>query len=111
MSPEGVQLSIGEYNLDSREKEAVFRKVHFIVIHPDFDDVTFEYDLALLWFYESVKFAPNIIPICIPENDYDFHGDTAWVTGWGQIYEGKAKYPLKYGFCKKSLRKNATLNS
>ena len=75
---------------DSREEVGVFRKVHFIVIHPDFDDVTFEYDLALLWFYESVKFTPNIIPICIPENDYDFHGDTAWVTGWGQIYEGKA---------------------
>ena len=94
LSPEGVQLSIGEYDLHSREEVGVFRKVHFIAIHPDFDDVTFEYDLALLWFYESVKFAPNIIPICIPENDYDFHGDTAWVTGWGQIYEGKAKYPL-----------------
>ena len=82
------------YCHNSREEAAVFRKVHFIAIHPDFDDVTFEYDLALLWFYESVRFAPNIIPICIPENDYDFHGDAAWVTGWGQIYEGKAKYPL-----------------
>ena len=100
MSPEGVQLSIGDYNLDSREEVGVFRKLHFIVTHPDFDDVTFEYDLALLWFYESVKFAPNIIPICISENDYDFHGDTAWVTGWGQIYEGKAKFLLETNFRK-----------
>lgn len=38
-------------------------------------------------FYEPVVFQPNIIPICVPENDEDFIGRTAFVTGWGRLYE------------------------
>lgn len=38
-------------------------------------------------FYEPVVFQPNIIPICVPESDEDFIGRTAFVTGWGRLYE------------------------
>lgn len=38
-------------------------------------------------FYEPVVFQPNIIPVCVPENDEDFIGQTAFVTGWGRLYE------------------------
>lgn len=38
-------------------------------------------------FYEPVVFQPNIIPICVPETDEDFIGRTAFVTGWGRLYE------------------------
>lgn len=41
-------------------------------------------------FSEPVRFQPNIIPICIPEDDYDFIGDTGFVSGWGRLYEGKS---------------------
>ncbi len=37
--------------------------------HPKFDPKTFEYDLALLRFYEPVQYQPNVVPICIPEDD------------------------------------------
>lgn len=56
--------------------------------HPQFDPRTFEYDLALLRFYEPVKFQPNIIPVCVPQSDENFVGRTAYVTGWGRLYEG-----------------------
>ena len=46
---------------------------------------------SLVRFYEPVQFAPNIIPICVPEDDYDFIGDTGYVTGWGRLYEGEVK--------------------
>ena len=39
-------------------------------------------------FYEPVVFTPNIIPVCIPEDDEDLVGRDAWVTGWGRLYEG-----------------------
>ena len=50
---------------------------------------SFEYDLALLRFYEPVKFQPNVVPICVPEDDEQLVGETAWVTGWGRLYEGE----------------------
>jgi hypothetical protein len=34
-------------------------------------------------------FQPNIIPVCVPELDEDFIGRTAYVTGWGRLYEGE----------------------
>lgn len=51
---------------------------------------SFEYDLALLRFYEPVKFQPNVVPICVPEDDKLLVGETAWVTGWGRLYEGQS---------------------
>lgn len=44
---------------------------------------------CLFRFYEPVVFQPNIIPVCVPEIDEDFIGRTAYVTGWGRLYEGK----------------------
>lgn len=39
-------------------------------------------------FYEPVIFQPNIIPVCVPDNDENFIGSNAYVTGWGRLYEG-----------------------
>ena len=52
------------------------------------DNKTLEYDLALLRFYDKVDFQPNVVPICVPETKRDLVGETAWVTGWGRLYEG-----------------------
>jgi hypothetical protein len=29
------------------------------------------------------------VPICIPEDDKQLVGESAWVTGWGRLYEGE----------------------
>ena len=80
---------MGEYDLNGEVEphKYVDRKVQIVASHPKFDPKTFEYDLALLRFYEPVTFAPNIIPICVPEKEEDLVGETAWVTGWGRLYE------------------------
>ena len=84
---------MGEYNMGSTEEPQghIDRKVQIVASHPKFDPKTFEYDLALLRFYEPIDFQPNVIPICIPEGDQDLVGETAWVTGWGRLYEGECK--------------------
>ena len=86
-------LRMGEYNMGSTEEPQghIDRKVQIVASHPKFDPKTFEYDLALLRFYEPIDFQPNVIPICIPEGDQDLVGETAWVTGWGRLYEGECK--------------------
>ncbi len=72
-----------------------------MITHQKFDPKTFEYDLALLRFHEPVKFQPNIVPICIPEEDRNMVGQRAWVTGWGRLYEGRGFWP----HCKDTIAK------
>lgn len=88
--PSDLLLRLGEYDLAEEEEPYGYqeRRVYIVVSHPQFDARTFEYDLALLRFFEPVEFQPNIIPVCVPDNDETFIGRTAFVTGWGRLYEG-----------------------
>ncbi|XP_055916137.1 serine proteinase stubble [Eupeodes corollae] len=87
--PSDLLLRLGEYDLAEEEEPYGYqeRRVQIVASHPQFDPRTFEYDLALLRFYEPVVFQPNIIPVCVPGSDEDFIGQTAFVTGWGRLYE------------------------
>lgn len=88
--PSDLLLRLGEHDLSIEDEPFGYqeRRVQIVASHPQFDPRTFEYDLALLRFYEPVVFQPNIIPICVPEDDTNFVGTTAYVTGWGRLYEG-----------------------
>jgi len=90
VQPDDLLLRLGEYDLASDEEEHPYveRKVQIVASHPQFDARTFEYDLALLRFYDPVRFQPNIIPICLAEEGSQFVGKSAFVTGWGRLYEG-----------------------
>lgn len=92
--PSDLLLRLGEYDLAEEEEPYGYqeRRVQIVASHPQFDPRTFEYDLALLRFYEPVEFQPNIIPVCVPESDENFIGRTAFVTGWGRLYEGLFQY-------------------
>ena len=35
----------------------------------------------------DLKFAKNLIPICLPNDNEDWAGQTGWSTGWGRLYE------------------------
>jgi len=92
--PSDLLLRLGEHDLSSEEEPYGYqeRRVQIVASHPQFDPRTFEYDLALLRFYEPVTFQPNILPICVPHDDTNFVGHTAYVTGWGRLYEGVYHY-------------------
>jgi len=87
--PSDLLLRLGEYDLAEEEEPYLYqeRRVQIVASHPQFDPRTFEYDLALLRFYEPVVFQPNIIPVCVPDSDENFIGRSAFVTGWGRLYE------------------------
>ncbi|XP_022669485.1 serine proteinase stubble-like [Varroa destructor] len=90
VSPNDILLRLGEYDLSGHDKEPlghIERRVQIVATHPKFDAHTFEYDLALMRFYEPVSFADNIVPICIADGNETYVGQSAVVTGWGRLYE------------------------
>ncbi|XP_015604639.1 serine proteinase stubble [Cephus cinctus] len=88
--PSDLLLRIGEHDLANEDEPYGYqeRRVQIVASHPQFDARTFEYDLALLRFYEPLEpFQPNALPICLPDDDDNYVGLTAYVTGWGRLYE------------------------
>ncbi|KAJ8687186.1 hypothetical protein QAD02_022980 [Eretmocerus hayati] len=88
--PGDLLLRIGEHDLSHEDEPYGFqeRRVQIVASHPQFDARTFEFDLALMRFYEPVlPFQPNILPVCVPDDDEDFVGQHAVVTGWGRLYD------------------------
>ncbi|XP_025994684.1 serine proteinase stubble isoform X2 [Solenopsis invicta] len=88
--PSDLLLRIGEHDLSNEDEPYGYqeRRVQIVASHQQFDARTFEYDLALLRFYEPlVPFQPNVLPICLPDDDETYVGRTAYVTGWGRLYD------------------------
>ena len=72
-------------------------------IHKYFDNITKEFDIALIKFDEEgiefqVSFShdnsgkasisqPHIVPICLPPSHTDLTAGRAWVTGWGKLHK------------------------
>jgi len=97
--PEDIKLRIGEYDTDNSFPEPYGfqdRFVQLVAVHPDYDSFSFANDLVLIKLSEPVRFQPNIVPICIPEDDSDYAGETGWVTGWGRLFQGKQTYILHF---------------
>ncbi|GFU54398.1 serine proteinase stubble [Nephila pilipes] len=88
--PTDVILRLGEYNFRRADEmhPHVERRIYVMVIHPEFDQITYENDLALLRFQEPVKLQANIVPVCLPHDMDDITGRIAVVTGWGRLSEG-----------------------
>lgn len=77
-----------QYKYDDVERRLLKR----IVSHPNYNTMTFDYDIALLELSEPLKFSNTIQPICLPSSSHVFPaGMSCWVTGWGALREGGQK--------------------
>lgn len=66
-----------------------FRRLKRIIPHPLYNQMTSDYDIALLELSEPLQFANTIQPICLPDSSHVFPaGMSCWVTGWGALREG-----------------------
>ncbi|XP_034553462.1 suppressor of tumorigenicity 14 protein [Notolabrus celidotus] len=71
------------------------RKLKRIISHPDYNQMTFDYDIALLELSEPLEFTNTIQPICLPASSHVFPaGMSCTVTGWGALREGGQKAQL-----------------
>uniref|UniRef100_A0A3B5QSP6 ST14 transmembrane serine protease matriptase b n=1 Tax=Xiphophorus maculatus TaxID=8083 RepID=A0A3B5QSP6_XIPMA len=69
----------------------VQRKVKRIVVHPDYDRVSLDSDIALMELEPDLVLNQNIWPVCLPSASHHFPaGQEAWITGWGATAEGGA---------------------
>lgn len=75
---------------DQYKQDGVQRRpVKKIISHPDYNQMTFDYDIALLELTEPLEFTNTIQPICLPSSSHVFPaGMSCWVTGWGALREG-----------------------
>jgi len=84
-----IRIVLGEHNTVTTLEpyNHVDRMVSRIKLHPFYhakiDHKWTEFDLALVKFDRPIQYTPNIIPVCLPDKDYDFGGQDAWATGFG----------------------------
>ena len=52
-------------------------------MHPDYQDVGYVHDIALLRLSRAVTFNSRIQPVCLPAVDADHTGRSADLAGWG----------------------------
>uniref|UniRef100_A0A6Q2ZN26 Zmp:0000001114 n=1 Tax=Esox lucius TaxID=8010 RepID=A0A6Q2ZN26_ESOLU len=71
------------------------RLLKTIITHPDYSQMTYDYDVALLELSQPLVFTNTIQPICLPTSSHLFPaGIPCWVTGWGTLREGGATAQL-----------------
>lgn len=67
---------------------AAVRVIRRIVLHPQYDQFTSDYDIALLELATPVFFSDLAQPVCVPAPSHTFTvGSSCYVTGWGVLME------------------------
>lgn len=87
-----ITVHLGEFDTKNTKKvheplgSESFRVEH-ITLHPDFRYMLTQpdrFDVAVLKLDHPVEYQDNILPICLPTQDYDLVGKVGVVAGWGK---------------------------
>lgn len=74
---------VGDHDqFQTTETEAIQRAVSAIIRHRNFDQNTYNHDIALLRLRKPVTFTKSIQPICLPRESIDPSGKIATVIGY-----------------------------
>uniref|UniRef100_D3TLX6 Phenoloxidase-activating factor 2 n=1 Tax=Glossina morsitans morsitans TaxID=37546 RepID=D3TLX6_GLOMM len=86
-----LMVRAGEWDTQSTDEilPHVDKWVTEKIIHENYDRNTLHNDVALLILEESLRWAENIGPICLPEPNINFDGSRCLVTGWGKDKLGR----------------------
>uniref|UniRef100_A0A671P6T0 Prostasin-like n=1 Tax=Sinocyclocheilus anshuiensis TaxID=1608454 RepID=A0A671P6T0_9TELE len=57
-----------------------------VILHPEYNNLPNNNDMALLRLSSPVTFTNFIQPVCLAAEGSIFNSDMMWVTGWGTIY-------------------------
>lgn len=66
------------------DADAKMRAVSAVIKHRYFDANTYNHDIALLKLRKPITYSKNIMPVCLPSDDFDPAGKTGIAVGWGE---------------------------
>ncbi|XP_074920787.1 transmembrane protease serine 9-like [Chelonoidis abingdonii] len=79
-------VSLGRFQLNIQNANAFTSAVSQLIIHSDYNPISFASDIALVHLFTPVLYTAYILPVCLPDrNDSIANGTLCWVTGWGDI--------------------------
>uniref|UniRef100_A0A673K072 Zgc:165423 n=1 Tax=Sinocyclocheilus rhinocerous TaxID=307959 RepID=A0A673K072_9TELE len=88
LNPTSYTVYLGQQSKKLTNSNELSRKVSEIILHPDYDNLPHDNDMALLHLSSPVNFTNYIQPVCLAAEGSTFNSDTMWVTGWGNANSG-----------------------
>ncbi|XP_016383178.1 polyserase-2 [Sinocyclocheilus rhinocerous] len=89
LNPTSYTVYLGQQSKKLTNSNELSRKVSEIILHPDYDNLPHDNDMALLHLSSPVNFTNYIQPVCLAAEGSTFNSDTMWVTGWGNANSGE----------------------
>ncbi|XP_043090634.1 trypsin-like [Puntigrus tetrazona] len=87
-------IYLGRHQLIGINPHEIFRNVSKIIIHPKYNPINLDNDIALVQLSSSVNFTDYIRPVCLAAAGSTFAANTdSWVTGWGKLNFGDTTIP------------------
>ncbi|XP_020864530.1 transmembrane protease serine 9 isoform X2 [Phascolarctos cinereus] len=89
-----VKAYLGTTSLTGADGSAVKVSIKSVVLHPSYNPVILDFDVALLELASPLLFNNYIQPVCLPLAIQKFPvGRKCMISGWGNTYEGNATKP------------------
>ncbi|NWS59481.1 FA10 factor, partial [Chunga burmeisteri] len=86
-----LQVLVGMVDKEKEEPSRAMHRVEKVIAHAEFDAETFNNDIALLKLEEPITFSEDVVPACLPEEDFanDVLMNQAFgiVSGFGVMFE------------------------
>ena len=87
-----LQVVAGDHNLTDDKGD--FYAVSSILVHPEFDSSSKDYDVAILTLRDPITFSATAAPVCLPASVSPLYtGEVATVAGWGDTTQGGSGSP------------------
>uniref|UniRef100_H2Y821 Peptidase S1 domain-containing protein n=1 Tax=Ciona savignyi TaxID=51511 RepID=H2Y821_CIOSA len=108
-SPSSVKVYVGRYVAAGNAGEALMNVVN-ITIHPKYNPVTLDNDIAILKLEKSIVYNSTIRPICYNDFGVVTEGTTCVATGFGQLQSNSNLYPTMLNQVRLPVFSNADCN-
>ncbi|XP_054686376.1 coagulation factor X-like [Grus americana] len=86
-----IQVLVGMVDKEKEEPSRAMHRVEKIIPHAEFDNKTYDSDIALLKLEEPITFSEDVIPACLPEKDFAnnilMSQTFGIVSGFGRTFE------------------------
>nr|XP_061807657.1 chymotrypsin-like protease CTRL-1 [Nerophis lumbriciformis] len=80
------RLYFGKQNQSDTSPNEVNRTVARIIVHPDYNNSTFNNDITVMKLSSPLNYTEYIRPICMASKDSKFNNGTmCWGSGWGRL--------------------------